>query len=62
MKIFTQPLRSQKYKGLQIAVVVFDDGSKKLVLPKPEAGETVAKEIRKIQERSEKYKKNFPIG
>lgn len=49
MNVIRRILKSRKYRGLQIATAVFDDGSQLLLTNKPEAGEPIEAKVRRIK-------------
>lgn len=61
MKVFQRFLKSKKYRGLQIATVVFDDGSRLLLTPKPEAGEPVEAKIRNVRKGVDKHNRYLSL-
>ena len=61
MELIKRLMRSSKWKGLQIAVVKFEDGSQLLLTDKPQGGEQIEVKYRRIKKGVEKQNKSNPM-
>ena len=50
-------MKSARYRGLLIAIAIFDSGAQLLLTPKPMAGEQIETKYRRVKKGVEKQKK-----